>query len=99
MFKDAIKAFWDGKEIEFKTAGSTRGWIKVSGYPEWCLHNNYKAEEDKPEPVMYCQLKRKDKSGQVELTFSYYVIGSPVYETYKQIGWTECEHKTFEEIK
>ena len=53
----------------------------------------------KEEPKMYCRFKRIDESGPIELAFSHYVVGSPLYETYKGKGWIECEHITFEEIK
>ena len=50
-------------------------------------------------PNMYCKLKREDSSGAIETTVAYHKVGSTVYETFKKTGWTECTHKTFEEIE
>ena len=50
----------------------------------------------KEEPVMYCRFK-KESNGVVSITTPY-EVGSKQYKRTLKDGWTECAHKTFEEI-
>ena len=48
-------------------------------------------------PTMYCRFKQTDAN---RVTFSDYLeVGSVIYKTYEDArSWTECIHKTFEEL-
>ena len=84
-----LKRVTGGAEVSFNEDGGGVGW-SFKNPQDWSI---------KEEPKMYCRFKRIDESGPIELTFSHYAIGSPLYKHYLAKGWVECTHKTFEEIE
>jgi hypothetical protein len=54
----------------------------------------------KEKPKMYCKFKSNttDNTNNVQVTEIYYLVNSREYHNFKRSGWTECKHKTFEEI-
>ena len=80
-------------------------FVKVEGRPyrsDAFLRDFYtddfnlnKAKRKKPK---YCRFKHNIDEDCLAVSI-YFVVGSEQYENKKSIGWTECAHKTFEEIE
>ena len=92
-FLDVKIAHAEGKEIEFSVDGIN--FIPAS-HPAWDTDTLYRV---KPEPKMYCRFKREDYNSILDTTSKYFVVGSEAYKDMLDSGWTECSHKTFEEIE
>jgi hypothetical protein len=89
-FADLKKAYAEGAIIECSKDG--KKWDKAAP-PIWDIGFKYRI---KPKPTMYCKMKRKHEDG--VYTTAYLKVGGKKYIKYKELDYTEMEHKTYEEI-
>jgi hypothetical protein len=83
----------EGHITYFKENGRRYGSYEFINPEDWSIKDEF---ADK----MYCRFKRPSTDRNViEPTLNYYKVGSKTYMNLINHGWTEMEHKTFEEIQ